>query len=91
MQLSLLRSPTVGNRTKLQTPLNLTIILNCILFVCLFVCSVIPPRQLGLKGSNCQGLIGGHPVSKFSKDQSKTCPWGYIFPKISWLVSQLYA
>ena len=42
--------------THPSMPTYLTIILN--LFVCLFVCSVITPKCLDLKGSNFQCLIG---------------------------------
>ena len=39
---------------------------------------LIPPRQLGLNGSNIQGLI---KVKSLVKIRVKPCPWGLFPPK----------
>ena len=59
----------------------------------LSVYSGTPPRQLSLKSSNFQGLMGGYPgvvKTKFGEDRSKTLPMGLFFQKFL-VESQFYA
>ena len=60
-----------------------TIIYSSQFIFCLFVCLYLtPPRQLDIKGSGFQDLMGvtlsGKVMRKFGTDQSKTLPIGFL-------------